>query len=256
MSCLDKSFCGVKMLYPNVMTSLSLRLCCLCHVLLSFTVIILKLFEEEKALINNFLWNYRLRSDISKWWGICWMNFVILSFFGSRDCWYRVYFYNSNDCKRGLNSLHSASSTIYLCTTSSINIEMQFNDSSFCSLQVIALNSSQAAEGWLYVDDGKSFEFQRGAYIHRHFIYSDGKLSSYSNMASTGFGKFSSECMVERIILLGFSPGTKKALIEPANEKVDIELGPLLLQGGLGSSVLTIRKPNVRVTDDWTIKIL
>ncbi|KAJ7957062.1 Alpha-glucosidase [Quillaja saponaria] len=34
---------------------------------------------------------------------------------------------------------------------------------------VIALNSSQAAEGELYIDDGKSFEFQQGAYIHRPF---------------------------------------------------------------------------------------
>ncbi|KAL2521192.1 putative glucan 1 [Forsythia ovata] len=122
---------------------------------------------------------------------------------------------------------------------------------------VIALNSSQAAEGWLYVDDGKSFEFQQGAYIHRHFMYSDGKLTS-SNMATAGSGskKFASECIVERIILLGFSPGPKNALIEPANEKVDIELGPLLLRGGRGSSVITIRKPNVRIADDWTIKIL
>ncbi|XP_022843342.1 probable glucan 1,3-alpha-glucosidase [Olea europaea var. sylvestris] len=121
---------------------------------------------------------------------------------------------------------------------------------------VIALNSSQAA-GWLYVDDGKSFEFLQGAYIHRHFAYSDGKLTS-SNLASTGFRteKFASECIVERIILLGFSPGPKKALIEPVNEKVDIEPGPLLLRGGWSSSVLTIRKPNVRIADDWTIKIL
>ncbi|GAB4855720.1 hypothetical protein Ancab_024364 [Ancistrocladus abbreviatus] len=39
---------------------------------------------------------------------------------------------------------------------------------------VIALNSSQAAEGELYVDDGKSFEFGT---IHR-FIFSNGKLTS------------------------------------------------------------------------------
>lgn len=122
---------------------------------------------------------------------------------------------------------------------------------------MIALNSSQAAEGELYVDDGKSFEFEHGAYIHRHFVFSDGKLTSV-NLATTSTGKsrFSSESIVERIVLLGHAPGPKSALIEPTNQKVGIELGPLWLQWGRGSAVVTIRKPGVRIGDDWTIKIL
>ncbi|KAJ8563163.1 hypothetical protein K7X08_031615 [Anisodus acutangulus] len=122
---------------------------------------------------------------------------------------------------------------------------------------VIALNSSQAAEGELYVDDGKSFEFKQGAFIHRRFTFSNGKLIS-SNVAPSTAGRsniFSSECTVERIILLGLSPGAKTALIEPGNKQVEIELGPLFIQENRGS-VLTIRKPNVRITDDWSIQIL
>lgn len=119
---------------------------------------------------------------------------------------------------------------------------------------VIALNSSKAAEGELYVDDGKSFEFKQGAYIHRRFTFSNGKLTS-SNLAP-GPLKYTSDCTVERIIILGLSPKPKSVLIEPGNHKVDIELGPLLLQGGKGSSVQTIRKPDVKIADDWTIKVL
>lgn len=121
---------------------------------------------------------------------------------------------------------------------------------------VIALNSSQAAEGELYIDDGKSFEFKQGAFIHRFFTFSNGKLTS-SNAApsSAENDRFSSECTVERIILLGLSPGAKTALVEPGNRKVEIELGPLFIQGNRGS-VLTIRKPNVRIADDWSIQIL
>ncbi|XP_051127208.1 probable glucan 1,3-alpha-glucosidase [Andrographis paniculata] len=118
---------------------------------------------------------------------------------------------------------------------------------------VIALNSSKAAEGELYEDDGKSFEFLHGAYIHRGFTFSDRKLTS-SNMAP--HDKFSSDCTIERIILLGMSPVPKTALIEPGNKKVAIELGPLTLRRGAAPSVPTIRKPNVRISDDWTIKIL
>ncbi|CAL9019390.1 unnamed protein product [Prunus brigantina] len=122
---------------------------------------------------------------------------------------------------------------------------------------VIALNSSQAAEGELYVDDGRSFEFQQGAYIHRRFVFSDGKLTSL-NLAPTppGQAQFFSECVIERIILQGLSTGQKSALIEPENQKAEIEKGPLLLHSRQGPTVITIRKPNVRIVDDWVIKLL
>nr|CAN82775.1 hypothetical protein VITISV_000481 [Vitis vinifera] len=121
---------------------------------------------------------------------------------------------------------------------------------------VIALNGSHAAEGELYIDDGKSFEFKQGAYIHRHFVFSDGKLTSSSLVPNAGRTLFSSACVIERIIVLGHSSGPKNALIEPSNRKAEIELGPLWLRRGKSAPVLTIRRPNVPVADDWTIKIL
>lgn len=124
-------------------------------------------------------------------------------------------------------------------------------------LQVIALNSSLVAEGELYIDDGKSFEFRKGAYIHRRFVFSDGKLTS-SSLVPNASGKtlFSSPCIIGRIIILGHSSGPKNALIEPLNQKAEIELGPLWLRSWKSTAVLTIRRPNVPVADDWTIKIL
>ncbi|XP_058070690.1 probable glucan 1,3-alpha-glucosidase [Magnolia sinica] len=122
---------------------------------------------------------------------------------------------------------------------------------------VIALNSSQAAEGELYVDDGKSYDFEHGAYIHRRFLFSDGKLTSSSiGPANAGEKRFSSDCVIERIIILGLLPRAKGALIEPMNRMADIEPGPLMLRGGSKPVARFIRKPNVRIADDWTIKIL
>ncbi|XP_010546305.1 PREDICTED: probable glucan 1,3-alpha-glucosidase [Tarenaya hassleriana] len=119
---------------------------------------------------------------------------------------------------------------------------------------VVALNSSQAAEGELYIDDGKSFEFKQESYIHRKFVFSNGRLTS-SNLAPRA--RFSSGCMVERIILMGHASGPKSALVEPSNQKTDVEMGPLRLGGAAGSgSALTIRNPGVRVDEDWSIKIL
>ncbi|XWS44651.1 hypothetical protein CRYUN_Cryun15aG0066300 [Craigia yunnanensis] len=121
---------------------------------------------------------------------------------------------------------------------------------------VIALNSSQVAEGELYLDDGKSFDFKHGAYIHRRFVFSNGQLtSSNTAFSSLGRSRFSSDCIIERIILLGYTPGPKSALVEPGNRKAEIELGPLRL-GGHAADVVTIRKPGVRVAEDWTIKLL
>jgi alpha 1,3-glucosidase len=122
---------------------------------------------------------------------------------------------------------------------------------------VIALNSSQAAEGELYIDDGSSFGFLEGAFIHRRFIFANGKLTSV-DVAPTSAGnvRHKSDVVIERIILLGHAPGSKHALIEPSNQKVDLELGPLWVQRARSPLFTTIRKPNVRVAEDWTIKIL
>ncbi|XP_024024508.1 probable glucan 1,3-alpha-glucosidase [Morus notabilis] len=122
---------------------------------------------------------------------------------------------------------------------------------------VIALNSSQKAEGELYIDDGKSFAFTQGAYIHRRFVFADGKLTSLNVApAALGGAQFSSKCVIERIVVLGHSGVPKRALIEPEEKTAEIELGPLDLKSRRGSDFITIRKPNLPVAGDWTIKIL
>ncbi|KAK7316926.1 hypothetical protein RJT34_00747 [Clitoria ternatea] len=122
---------------------------------------------------------------------------------------------------------------------------------------VIALNSSQEAEGELYIDDGSSFSFLKGAYIHRRFVFKNGKLISLNlATASASNVRYPSEAVIERIILLGHAPGSKNALIEPSNQKIDIELGPLWVQRARAPAVMTIRKPNVHVAEDWSIQIL
>ncbi|CAN8264482.1 unnamed protein product [Cochlearia groenlandica] len=122
---------------------------------------------------------------------------------------------------------------------------------------VVALNSSQEADGELYIDDGKSFEFKKGSYIHRRFVFSNGILKS-TNLA-TPQASLSSQSLIERIIILGHGSGPKSAVVEPSNQKAEIEMGPLRMGGLVASSVtkvLTIRKPGVRVDQDWTVKIL
>lgn len=107
------------------------------------------------------------------------------------------------------------------------------------------------------MDDGQSFEFEKGAYIHRRFIFKDGKLTSI-NIQPTGSGKaqFFSECIIERIILLGHSAKPNSAVIEPSKAQAEIEYGPLLVKPMQGLAFATVRKPNIPIKGDWTIKIL
>eukprot|EP01018_Ginkgo_biloba_P019091 Gb_13061 [translate_table: standard] len=126
---------------------------------------------------------------------------------------------------------------------------------------VIALNHSLEAEGELYMDDGRSYDYNKGAYIHRRFVFSNGRLTSL-NLASNKSGEkiFSSNCVIERIILLGLrlriSAGGKTALVEPSNHRVDLESGPLMLRQGSNPIAVIVRKPNVRIAEDWSIKVL
>lgn len=125
---------------------------------------------------------------------------------------------------------------------------------------VIALNHTLEAEGELYVDDGRSYDYKKGAYIHRRFVFSNGRLTSV-NLAPDMSDKklFPSNCVIERIILLGLksqiSKGGKTAIVEPSNQRVDIESGPLMLRKGSYPSAVNVRKPNVRIDEDWSIKI-
>lgn len=73
---------------------------------------------------------------------------------------------------------------------------------------------------------------------------------------SPGKSQFSSGCTIERVILLGQTLGPKYVLTEPSNQKAEVEVGPLLLRPGRVPAVLTIRNPNVRIVDDWTIKFV
>ncbi|XP_057865762.1 probable glucan 1,3-alpha-glucosidase [Cryptomeria japonica] len=126
---------------------------------------------------------------------------------------------------------------------------------------VIALNGSLEAEGELYVDDGRSYDYEKGIYIYRRFVFSNGRLTS-TNLASDKSNKKTlfSNCIVERIIILGLqskiSSGGRTALVEPSNRRVDIEAGPLKLRPKSYPLAVIVRKPNVQIDEDWSIKIL
>ena len=72
-----------------------------------------------------------------------------------------------------------------------------------------------AVQGELYLDDGRSFAFQRGGFLHRELRFAGARLSS--STAATARGQplglpltgapFVSDVLVERIVVLGLPGG-------------------------------------------------
>ena len=56
---------------------------------------------------------------------------------------------------------------------------------------VVALDKQGHAEGTLYVDDGDSFEYEEGAYIHRRFVVDLGGSSGSNSLRSEDFSQSS-----------------------------------------------------------------
>lgn len=76
---------------------------------------------------------------------------------------------------------------------------------------VVVLDSSNSANGTLYLDDGETFDYQQGAYIHRRFAF-DGKrnILTSTNLASgsrtaklDAFLKSMTKVRVEKVIIVG-----------------------------------------------------
>lgn len=128
---------------------------------------------------------------------------------------------------------------------------------------IVALDSKGEAEGELYLDDGRSYDFQDGAYIHRRFRFAGGHLESTDGAPP---GKptrlaFATDCVVERIVVMGMDGGAlarnvRATLETDEGAHVPEEMGPPLVRPGVPSSALVVRAPGVRIADDWKIKIL
>ena len=117
---------------------------------------------------------------------------------------------------------------------------------------VIVLGKEGMAKGELYVDDGDSFEYEQGAYIHRTFEFSNNVLES-KNIATKGkltdkFLKTMKDVAVERIILVGIPASwTGKSTLKGG---VEIECHAA---EGVTAAWATVKKPGVKVAEDWRI---
>jgi alpha 1,3-glucosidase len=132
---------------------------------------------------------------------------------------------------------------------------------------VVVLDKEGNAQGTLYLDDGETFDYQKGAYIHRRFNF-DGKRNS---LTSTNLGeratvktenylKTMSNVRVEKVIVVGAPKKWKgktsvvvmeEGAKESARKKsVDMEF----VEGGSGhADWAVVRDPKVGIGRGWRI---
>lgn len=116
----------------------------------------------------------------------------------------------------------------------------------------IALDVSGKATGELYIDDGKSYDHQHGAYTLMKFKYSnqDGLEASVGSGGTKEFLGWKNK--IERIVIMG-----NENTIEGNTVQVyqNGQVTGTAQFDKLGSGKLIIRKPNVELSTSWKIKI-
>ncbi|KAF6038682.1 GANAB [Bugula neritina] len=111
---------------------------------------------------------------------------------------------------------------------------------------IVALDSKGAAEGQLYIDDYKSFQYRQGHYLYRKFSFTNSVLTSSAIDSTT----FRTKSILESVKIVGYS--SKPTKVTLSSNGVNKELS---FRYEEGTQLLTVRKPAVNMSDDWTMTI-
>lgn len=134
---------------------------------------------------------------------------------------------------------------------------------------VVSLGSNGEAEGDLYVDDGESYDYEDGAYIHRHFTFSSGTFRSSDLSAEADVSKPSKKrkaylaamtaVRVEKMIVVGAPTewkGKSEVKVqeeEGAKQSRMVEMKWFEGQNG-GASWAVVRDPGMEIGKGWTVE--
>lgn len=127
---------------------------------------------------------------------------------------------------------------------------------------VVVLGKAGKAEGSIYLDDGETFEYQSGAYIHRRFIFdpSSSTLRSY-DLSTTGPRSASychdmSRVRVERVVVIGapqeWASISSVAVEQDGHKMKKAELDFHDAANGKASWAV-VRDPRVAISKDWKL---
>lgn len=136
---------------------------------------------------------------------------------------------------------------------------MRFDDYTL----VVSASKTGVAEGELYVDDGDSFDYEQGQFIHRKFAFSGKSLRSSDatgrdakSIKQGTWLKAMKEVYVDKIILVGASAAWNKKKVEVTSEgKVwDAKVHYHKAEKGRAAFAV-IGRVGARIGEDWSIEL-
>ncbi|KAJ5795229.1 hypothetical protein N7457_001828 [Penicillium paradoxum] len=127
---------------------------------------------------------------------------------------------------------------------------------------IITLNKNGEAEGSLYVDDGETFDYERGAYIHRRFNYRESVLSS-EDIGTKGpktaeYLKTMAGVTVERVVVVDppveWKVRNTVTVIEDGAKAGSTASLEFFEQESGKAPYAVVKKPNVSIGKTWRIE--
>lgn len=127
---------------------------------------------------------------------------------------------------------------------------------------VVVLDKNGQAEGTLYVDDGETFDYQRGAYIHRRFRFSGSTLSS-EDIGTKGpktadYLKIMANVRVEKVVVVDApKEWQEKSSVTVIEEGAKAEATAPLeyhVQPAGKAPYAVVKNPNVGIGREWRIE--
>lgn len=128
---------------------------------------------------------------------------------------------------------------------------------------VVVMNNAGSAEGTLYVDDGESFDYEQGAFIHRKFSFDPSKATLVSEDIGTT-GKKTQEYLktmaivrVEKVVVIGAPSSWSETIEVLVVEDGAKEAKKVALSwhgaDGMKAAWAVVRDPGVAIGGDWKI---
>ncbi|KAL2754869.1 glycoside hydrolase family 31 protein [Sodiomyces alcalophilus JCM 7366] len=136
---------------------------------------------------------------------------------------------------------------------------MRFDDYTL----VVTVNKAGTAEGELYVDDGDSYDYQNGQFIHRAFRMADGSITSVDAQGrdtraveAGAWLKAMDAVHVDKIIVVG-APAAwdrKEVTVQSGGETWTVPVKYHAAEKGRAAFAV-VGRVGARIGEDWTVKL-